>query len=59
MAESKTETIIVRVTAADMAAVQQACSLLGINASELVRQALRKHLEGLADADSRKQEAVG
>ena len=58
MPQTKTELIAVRLTPAELQAVQQAASLLDVTISEVIRRALADYLPRLADADARKvQEA--
>ena len=54
MPQTKDETIQVRVTAQEAAAIDQAADLLDIKRSELVRRALGYYLTSLADADKTK-----
>jgi hypothetical protein len=55
MPQTKSELTAVRLTPAELAAVQQAATLLDVTISDLVRRALDNYLNSLGDADTRRK----
>jgi hypothetical protein len=55
MPQTKSETIVVRLTGREFAAVLQATTLLDVTISDLVRRALDSYLNSLGDADARRR----